>query len=516
MRLKLHRLALSSLLLGAAVLVYLTLRGNADLATTLSLPHLSSGSRENGFLSLRPPLEALNADLNATYLNAARRFWRPWATTISASKPTISAIDVNGVGASNIGVPADSDGIRKEFQSMLDLSEADTKAMQTSHATVMDALDAASGILKQDAGSLYHGKGIVTVAGGEYFGPAIVGIKMLRQAGSNLPVEAFLADWEEYEPALCEKVLPNLNARCVVLSQFLEPPKEDEIGDEAANHQNMTFSITHYQLKSLALLFSSFQDVLLLDSDSIPVVNPEELFATKPFTSTGFIGWPDFWVGSEAPVFYRIAGLDQFPKNLPVASSEAGQLLVDKRMHIKTLILATYYNIWGPEYYYPLLSQGALGQGDKNTFETAAIVLGAPYYRVKTPVKSLGRHSGTEFKGSAMVQFHPTDDYDKYGGITEVSGNMTVRAAFMHANTPKMNAGHLVDEGDLQDRDSKKHLRLWGTLDDQQSIFGMDFEKSTFQVVVEVGCELAAIVKEWKHQWMICSKLKSHFKATFE
>ena len=517
MRLKLHRLVLTSLAIGSAVLVYLTLfRGNADLATTLSLSHLSSGLRGNGFLSLRPPLEALNADVNATYLNAARRFWRPWATIINNSKPTISAIRVKGTGASNIGVPTDSDGIRKEFPFLLDLSEADTKAMQSSHAIIKDALDAASDKLKEDAGSLYQGRGIVTVAGGEYFGPAIVGIKMLRQTGSKLPVEAFLANWEEYEPALCEKVLPNLNARCVVLSQFLEPPKEDEIGDEAVNHQNLTFSITHYQLKSLALLFSSFQDVLLLDSDSIPVVNPEELLATKPFSSTGFIGWSDFWVGSEAPVFYRIAGLDRFPKNMPVASSEAGQLLVDKRMHIKTLILATYYNIWGPEYYYPLLSQGALGQGDKNTFETAAIVLGAPYYRVKTPVRSLGRHSGDEFKGSAMVQFHPRDDYEKYEGVTEVSAKPTVRAAFMHANTPKMNAGHLVDEGDLQDQESKKHLRLWGSLDDQQSIFGMDFEKSTFQVVVDVGCELAATVKEWKHRWMICSKLKSHFKATFE
>jgi len=507
MRLTLHRLAVTSLLIAALLLVYLALfGGTADIATHLSLPLFSTDSREK---ELRLPLEALNADVNATYLSAARRFWRPWASIISTAKPTISTINIVGAGASIIAVPKDNNGFRKEFPSMLDLSEADVMALQSSHATVSEALDTASSILKQGAEELYHGRGIVTVAGGEYFGPAIVGIKMLRQAGSSLPVEAFLADWEEYEPSLCEKVLPDLNARCVVLSQFLEPPI-DEIGNE-----NLTFSITHYQLKSLALLFSSFREVLLLDSDSIPVINPEELFSTEPFVSTGFVGWPDFWVSTEAPVFYKIAGLDRFPKALPVASSEAGQLLVNKEKHIRSLILAAYYNIWGPQYYYPLLSQGALGQGDKNTFETAAIVLDAPYYRVKTPVRSLGRHSGTEFKGSGMVQFHPLDDYDKHAGRTDDSENTTIRAAFMHANTPKMNAGHLVDEGDLQDP-SQKHLRLWGSLDDQQSVFGIDFEKSTFQVVIEVGCELASVVKEWRHRRMICSKLKSHFKATFE
>jgi alpha 1,2-mannosyltransferase len=212
-------------------------------------------------------------------------------------------------------------------------------------------------------------------------------------------------------------------------------------------------------------------------------------------------------------VFYQIAGLEGFPKDLPVTSSEAGQLLVDKSKHIKTLLLATYYNIWGPGWYYAMLSQGALGQGDKNTFETAAVVLNLPYYRVKTPVRSLGRLTGNDFKGSGMVQFHPTDDFVKYFSNAD---NKTVRPAFMHANTPKMNAGHLVDEGDLQDEITKEHLRLWGTKQDQDLLFGMDFEKATFQVVVDVGCKFASVVKEWKHRWSVCSRLEQHFKEAFE
>ena len=179
-----------------------------------------------------------------------------------------------------------------------------------------------------------------------------------------------------------------------------------------------TFKVTHYQLKSLAMLFSSFAEILYLDSDSIPVIDPSmELFSTEPYKSSGLVIWPDFWVSTESPIFYTVAGLS-FPPDLPKSSSEAGQVLINKRTHLQTLLLAIYYNIYGPDYYYPLLSQGVLGQGDKETFMAAALVLGQSYYRVKTGVAIVGRHSGVEFKGSGMVQHHPSNNL-----LYEINGN---------------------------------------------------------------------------------------------
>jgi alpha 1,2-mannosyltransferase len=497
MRLTLHRLVLSSLALTSLFLIYLGLyHGSISISPDNSV---------HGSSILSPPIEGLNAVVNATYLNSARRFWHPWARIIYDAKPTIPTIEIQGSGAGNIGKSEGGSDFREEYTAIIELSNENVQSLHAAHAKMRSALDAYNTIaVAQDMERLFKGRGIVTVVGGEYFGPAIVGIRLLRQAGSTLPIEVFLPNWEEYEPELCEKVLPDLNAQCVVLTQVLDLPNQDE--DKALH-----FSITHYQLKSLAILFSRFREVLLLDSDCILLINPEELFSAEPFKSTGFVGWPDFWIGTEAPVFYQIAGLNGFPKDLPATSSEAGQLIVDKSKHIKTLLLAAYYNIWGPGWYYVMLSQGALGQGDKNTFETAAVVLNLPYYRVKTPVKSVGRMTGNVFKGSGMVQFHPTDDY-----ATDHTSNKTVRPAFIHANTPKMNPGHLVDEGDLQDEITKEHLRLWGTKQDQDLLFGTDFEKSTFQVVVDVGCELANVVREWKHRWKVCSRLKQHFKETFE
>jgi alpha 1,2-mannosyltransferase len=358
------------------------------------------------------------------------------------------------------------------------------------------------------AGGLFNGEGVVTVAGGEYFGPAIVGIKILRETGSNLPVEAFLANEDEWEPELCEKILPSMNAVCLVLTDFLDTAAD---GDDS-------LKVTHYQLKSLALLFSSFQHVLYLDSDSIPLVDPSrELFQQDPYITTGFVGFPDFWIGSESPTFYRIAGMSGFPEDLPIASSEAGQLLVNKNRHLKTLLLAAYYNIYGPDWYYPLLSQGALGQGDKCTFETAAIVLGQPWYRVKTIVKAVGRQtSGGQWQGSGMIQWSPKDDSQFFGFRKQTENSTaTVKPAFLHANTPKMNAGHLVDEGDLVDPASGLHMRLWGDSENQVQLFGFDLEKATWLKVVETGCELSGVIREWKERDDICGRAKNHFTLTF-
>ncbi|KAH0050165.1 nucleotide-diphospho-sugar transferase, partial [Aureobasidium melanogenum] len=210
---------------------------------------------------------------------------------------------------------------------------------------------------------------------------------MLRRSGSDLPVQVFVADESEYEDKLCQDYLPKLGAECLILSDFIQG-----------------FEVTHYQLKSLAMLLSSFEHVLYLDSDSIPLLRPEtELFAAEPYTSTGLVIWPDFWISTESPSFYDVAEIGTMPPNLPKSSSEAGQLLINKRKHLKTLLLANYYNIYGPDFYYPLLSQGALGQGDKETFMAAAMVLNSSYYRVKTGVESVERNTGYEDKGSAMI-----------------------------------------------------------------------------------------------------------------
>lgn len=473
-----------------------------------------------------------------------------------AAKPRAGPVQVTWAAANIPAKQFEPYATRGKPVNHIDISDEEVNSLKGSHAQFRGSLEDFH--VEEEVKKLYSGTGIVTVAGGEFFGPSIVGIRMLRQTGSTLPIEVFLADWSEYEPKICEQVYPALNARCIVVTDYVLPDVPEQRVPDLP-------SITHFQLKALALLLSSFEQILYLDSDSIPLVDPQsELFSRPPYTHFGFIGWPDFWLGTESPIFYTIAGKGgDFPTDLPRTSSETGQLLVDKRRHLRTLLLATYYNVWGPEYYYPLLSQGGMGQGDKNTFETAAIVLGVPYYRVITPVKSLGRTDGGQFKGSGMVQFHPTDDYRKYGKkatpsssastsvsattsgiadatptivhtpllssddekrrkrrkrqVAEALGNEdpSIRPAFIHANTPKMNAGHLVDEGDLTNKDSGEAHRLWGSLEEQEKLFGIDLEKKVWTEMMRCGCELENVIYEWEGRKDICGRLKAHWADLF-
>jgi alpha 1,2-mannosyltransferase len=63
-------------------------------------------------------------------------------------------------------------------------------------------------------------------------------------------------------------------------------------------------------------------------------------------------------VSTASHLFYDIFRIDVAPMNFRRAS-ESGIILYSKRRHAAGLLLATYYNYFGPDFYYPLLTQGA-------------------------------------------------------------------------------------------------------------------------------------------------------------
>ena len=50
-----------------------------------------------------------------------------------------------------------------------------------------------------------------------------------------------------------------------------------------------------FQLKPLAILHSSFEEVLLIDADNTPVVDPSFLFDHPQYTASTAVFWPDYW-----------------------------------------------------------------------------------------------------------------------------------------------------------------------------------------------------------------------------
>ena len=340
--------------------------------------------------------------------------------------------------------------------------------------------------------------GIVTAAGGEFLPELVVCLRMLRRTGSVLPVDVYLESAAEYEAYVCETLLPTLNARCVLMTDVL---------DDAFPHRH---NITRYQLKAFALLHSSFDNALWLDADEVPLLQPEAHIESEPYLSRGLVTWPDYWASTASPLFYKIASAE-IPGVADRASTESGQLLVSKSQHLATLQLVAYYNYYGPSHYYRLLSQGAVGEGDKETFLAAAESLSAPYYSVAENIKTIGWHDPSgEFHGAGMVQHDPYDDYTArvLGGPL---ADPRPRPAFLHSSRYKLNAGRLPETW-------KKEInqRMWGAPEGVVETFGVDVERAAWDEILYTACDIPYVFQDWKGRANVCEDVRRIHESMFQ
>lgn len=372
------------------------------------------------------------------------------------------------------------------------------KALQASH----DAMLNLSRVLAPTLPYKKYSRGIVTTAGGgKYFNIVIVSLRMLRRSGSRLPVVVFLDTFADYDAQVCEEVFPSLDAECLVLSNLLDtaPP---------------SIPLEAYQFKVFALLFSPFQEMLFMDADAFPALDPDELFLAEPYKSTGLVTWPDFWISTASPLLYEITRLDM-PPITARRSSEAGMLLYDKARHGSDLLLSLFYNFFGPQWYYPLMSQGAQGEGDKETFLHAATVAGASWYDVKSPVTVMGRWINGTWHSTGMKQADPREDWVLSFSTEEPSPNPQFRSVdtklelgaeesrdlrmgkagrpfFIHNNIVKLDMEKLVQpESPLLNRnETGSWQRLWGPREQLVEDFGYDVESVLWEEMVAVACQL--------------------------
>ena len=107
--------------------------------------------------------------------------------------------------------------------------------------------------------SVFAGRGIVYTAGGvKYITCAWISISLLRSMGCNLPIELWYSGNEISKP-----VVKSFNKLNVIFRNFRE------IGYE---------NLQGYILKPLAIINSSFKEILFIDADNICVKDPEYLF----------------------------------------------------------------------------------------------------------------------------------------------------------------------------------------------------------------------------------------------
>lgn len=434
-----------------------------------------------------PHTQQLKFDVNA-YFRAAEphsKFWRSFAPILVATEPVCHGkpcdlpIMKDG-GHAKARYRTDSWKTEKP-QSMIDMPNSWVDSMRDSHNRFLDIIKAGAPELEYVPGT----RGIVTSAGGSYLPVLLVSLLMLRRTGSKLPVEVLVANREEYEPLICEIVFPALGAKCIVLSDILSYSKHK-------------ISFAGYALKIYAMLFSSFEEILLLDADSFPVHPPELLFTSPPYTTHHFVLWSDFWMPTFSPLWCKITGIDtQTLQQRPTI--EAGQILISKRTHAKTLLLAAYYNTYG-HYFYPLTTQGGPGEGDKETFVPAALVLNSTLYTVSSPPTALGQPSN----GAEVLQYDPIADLRcQISNCTEPVGPF-----FLHCGwPPKMNALHNIQT-----------TRQFGGEELSMELFGEDIEPVVWGYMVEMACGDIEF-REWgngnKSSTVVCEQTRQGFRSMF-
>ena len=469
------------------------------------------------------PQDNISSRPLSPFVKEQAKFWRALYTIILNNDPQCEQEKLEVIVPHKLDVMFDPahNHIRPD---LLWIRPSDITKMKKAHSNFLNDLKTPPQLFYQ-----LGTQGIVMSAGIKHLPVLTISLRMLRRTGCTLPVEIFLAADVDYDQHICENVFPDLNARCMV---FVDITRAADTG----------VILERFQYKIMALLFSSFEDVLLLDSDAFPVSDPASLFNTGPFDSMGMIVWPDFWYASESPYFFEIANLGKPPALNSRPSMESGELMFSKSRHNLTLMLAAYYNYYGPGYYYPLQSQGAPGQGDKETFAWAAAALKVPFYSVHEPVIALGHvDSKGAFFGSAMAQHDPVQDFhristaaandQRYGAPQQRPQSASVfkgmkssstTPLFIHANFPKFDPSTIFQYttqakgavGPCFDSNNTA-VRSWMPKAQMKNLFGFDVERAFWAEIEYVACKLESEFKAWEGKKDICFGVQEYIKAVF-
>lgn len=319
---------------------------------------------------------------------------------------------------------------RNELLGQCHIQPVDFNKIQQNHQQVLEFLPEVLPATTYTANS----RGIVIVAErGVDSWLAMMSIVQLRQLGSTLPIEIILPKHTDYNPSFCKNIL-QYHAKCVELRDLVNLPEDTWVLDKP-------------QYRALALLVNSFENVILLDADTFPITNIDKYFDSEVYQDFQMILWPNLMKRSISPLYYDIAQIPidletivrhgSFPLinpvkintklsseevefhdlkgTVPVPASSPGQVVVNKRIHYKALMMNLYYNLVGPQIYYHLFDLDRTGTPEKDTLALGALVTESKYYQVKSFPRQF--YLGLDQGGSenvAMGQYCPQLDYALY------------------------------------------------------------------------------------------------------
>ena len=201
----------------------------------------------------------------------------------------------------------------------------------------------------------YEGRGIVICAGGaRLFTCAYVAIGILRRVlGCTLPIEVWHLGAADIGPPM---------------RRLLEDFDVAVVDGLAVAKQHPVRTLGGWELKPYAVIHSRFREVLLLDADNVPTVDPAFLCDLPEYAEAGALFWPDIVRLKQDAAIWELTGVPY--TSLPTV--ESGQAVLDKQLCWPALQLAMHMNEHSDFYYQHIY-------GDKDTFFIAWRRLGQPY-----------------------------------------------------------------------------------------------------------------------------------------
>lgn len=192
-----------------------------------------------------------------------------------------------------------------------------------------------------------QGRGIVYVGGGAYWPGIVVGIRLLRLIGCQLPVQVWhRGDKEPVQPDQVE----GLNVQI--------------INSEQHARRFPCRILRGWEQKLFALVHCGWEQVLFLDADAYCVEDPEPLFTALKMAPFAFwedlgntihnIQWPIVWPAGHERVLPPVQG---------------GQLIID-RVKAWRLLLAAHWMCQHSDFYFQHMF------GDQDTWRTLLVAMG--------------------------------------------------------------------------------------------------------------------------------------------
>ncbi|KAG7284924.1 hypothetical protein NEMBOFW57_009539 [Staphylotrichum longicolle] len=135
----------------------------------------------------------------------------------------------------------------------------------------------------KDVASRFFGRGIVLLAGnGDTLMRTKTLLRALHRLNSKVPIEIhyYGDEMDDGKRQQLTKIYPH--------TVFNDLASKDNI-----MHSVFSTSLINYQLKTVAIVNSRFAEILLLDSDNIPVIDPAELWESPTYREYRTIFWPE-------------------------------------------------------------------------------------------------------------------------------------------------------------------------------------------------------------------------------